>query len=177
MGVRIDLRTLIYGLLHQPQIRTVMMPAQKSRTLYYHLRVCGIFLDAYKSIRQTFINCYLRDFEKRIKAKRSKGFWSGYSDTRNPYYLNNMFGKIIQNYFKSSIARVFKRMRLENDNLFGEEDPFDEINSRTANRVVKSAIRQPPRVPTPPPRTPSPILRLMSSTSKLMLDVDENTVW
>ena len=51
LGARIDLRTMIGGLLHPPQIRIIMTFAQTTRMFYYHLRITGIFLEAYKSIR------------------------------------------------------------------------------------------------------------------------------
>ena len=39
--------------------------------------------------------------------------------------MRNLFGKIIQNYFKSALARFFKLMRKENTNLFGDEAKSD----------------------------------------------------
>ena len=144
LGARIDLRTLIHGLLHRPQIRAIMTSAQKSRTLYYHMRLCGIILETYKSIRLTFIDAYLREFQKR-KSKRSKGYWNSYSDTRNPYYVKNLFGKIIQEYFKNRLAKLFKAMRIQNKNLFGE-NLFGEITNsldyRDKTRNCSSAIRK-----------------------------------
>ena len=143
MGIRIDLRTLIHGLLHRPQIRAVMTSSQKSRALYYHLRICAIFIECYKSIRMTFIESYLRHFQK-IKKNRGKGYWTGFSDTRNPYFMKNLFGKILQKYFITAFSRLFFKMRRQNENLFSE-NLFGEVSNtldyRVKSREVKSAIR------------------------------------
>ena len=72
LGARLDLRTLIHGILNPTEIRSVMSTAQKSRSLYYQLRVCFIYIDAYTSIRMIFVGICLRRSGNSGDSKSSK---------------------------------------------------------------------------------------------------------
>ena len=49
-----------------------MSTAQKSRSMYYQLRVCFIYIDAYTSIRMIFVGICLRRSETAGDSKSSK---------------------------------------------------------------------------------------------------------
>ena len=102
LGALIDLRTLIHGLLFPPQIRIVINFAQKARSLYYHLRICSIFLEAYYTIRMIFSSAVLRIYTKEPKAKALRHVM-----VQN-VLLKNLFGKIIQNSLKTSLEDLIK---------------------------------------------------------------------
>ena len=50
LGARIDLRTFMAGTLNPTIIKKVMDTSQQLRILYYHIRICDVFLQSYRFI-------------------------------------------------------------------------------------------------------------------------------
>ena len=127
-GTRIDLRTFIHGILHPSEIRQIITTAQKSRTLYFQLRVCFYFIDFYTSIRLIFATCTLRRILSGVRKPSVKEFNMWSIKKRK----SDKFGKIVQKYLQTCIVRNFKLLRrahtrlLENDGFHTQSIPYTD---------------------------------------------------
>ena len=115
--------------MNPTDLREIIEHSQKLRILYYHTRICTIFLQGYRFIRITMARGFLRTYQfgaaQVKKRKDSLEYGRKEKKKTNP-------AKIIQETYKDSIDKLLKNLLRAEAlpmKLFDDEDDEDEFDS------------------------------------------------
>ena len=135
LGCRLDLRTILGGTMNPTALREIIEHSQKLRILYYHTRICTMFLQGYRFIRIIMARVFLRTYQYGAgqikKRKDSLEYGRKEKKKTNP-------AKIIQETYKDSIDKLLKCLQKADAlpmKLF--ENEFENDNDEFAEKVRK----------------------------------------